>query len=95
MTNEEAIRSLMNHFRVHDDGRPTPVLDEAENMAYKALNAQLHAHWINLGRIFEGDEHQYGCSNCKEVFQLMDGTPKDNGYKYCPNCGARMDEAEK
>lgn len=22
---------------------------------------------------------------------IIDGTPKDNGWKYCPDCGAKME----
>lgn len=37
MTAQEAIRRLKDHFAVHDDGRPTPYLDEAVQLAYTAL----------------------------------------------------------
>ena len=48
------------------------------------------AEWIE-------DEDMYGdpiyrCSNCDEHFILEEGTPTDNGYFYCPNCGAKMYE---
>ena len=48
------------------------------------------AEWIE-------DEDMYGdliyhCSNCNEHFVLEEGTPADNCYFYCPNCGAKMDE---
>lgn len=33
----EAIERLKDHFRIHNDGRPTPKLDKAEGMAIKAL----------------------------------------------------------
>lgn len=32
----------------------------------------------------------YECSCCKEAFTLIDGTPSDNLYNFCPNCGADM-----
>ena len=32
----------------------------------------------------------YKCSACGEEFILNEGNPKDNGYNYCPNCGADM-----
>ena len=32
----------------------------------------------------------YVCSNCKEAFTLIEGTPTDNLYNYCPNCGAKI-----
>jgi rubrerythrin len=30
------------------------------------------------------------CSECNESFYLVDGTPVDNEYHFCPNCGADM-----
>lgn len=49
-----------------------------------------HAEWVE-------DEDMYGdpiyrCSNCNEHFVLEEGTPTDNCYFYCPNCGAKMDK---
>ncbi len=32
----------------------------------------------------------YECSCCKEAFTLLDGTPSDNLYNFCPNCGADL-----
>ena len=39
-----------------------------------------------------GEENSWFCSECDEEFYLEDGTPQENGYHFCPNCGARMDE---
>ena len=33
----------------------------------------------------------YTCSKCRESYVLVDGTPKENLWNYCPNCGCRMD----
>ena len=33
----------------------------------------------------------YECSSCGEEFSLIEGTPKDNGYNYCPSCGTKME----
>lgn len=35
-------------------------------------------------------ETYYDCSVCGESFCLIDGSPTDNLYRYCPNCGAKM-----
>lgn len=40
---------------------------------------------------WDGDE-LYRCSECGTVYTLIDGTPKDNEYFFCPNCGADMRE---
>ena len=38
-----------------------------------------------------GMDTYYTCSACKEDFVTADGTPTDNLWNYCPNCGAKMD----
>lgn len=64
---------------------------EALDIAIKALEQQPKTgHWIekedcNL-------DIYYDCSECGESFCLIDGTPTDNLYNYCPNCGAKMVE---
>lgn len=40
---------------------------------------------------FDGDTY-YDCSECGESFCLIDGTPADNLYNYCPNCGSKLTE---
>ena len=32
----------------------------------------------------------YTCSKCRESYVLVEGTPKENLWHYCPNCGADM-----
>lgn len=44
--------------------------------------------WLEV-EDWNGDFY-YECSECKEPFVLFDGTPQDNLYNYCPNCGADM-----
>lgn len=68
--------------------------DEAVWMAIKALEQQPKTgYWIekedcNL-------DIYYDCSECGESFCLIDGTPTDYLYNYCPNCGAKMQEVEE
>lgn len=44
--------------------------------------------WVEKEFAF-GDVY-YDCSVCGESFCLIDGTPTDNLYSFCPNCGADM-----
>ena len=37
-----------------------------------------------------GDTY-FRCSICGDEWDLAIGAPIENGLKYCPNCGARMD----
>ena len=39
-----------------------------------------------------GDTY-FRCSICGDEWDLDAGTPAENGMKYCPNCGARMDKS--
>ena len=65
--------------------------DNCENFKDRSRFVELpHAEWGE-------DEDMYGdpiyrCSNCNEHFVLEEGTPTDNCYSYCPNCGAKMNE---
>lgn len=34
------------------------------------------------------------CSACGCLWTFIEGTPKDNGANYCPNCGAKMEAPE-
>ena len=43
-------------------------------------------HWVEI-EDYNGDIH-YQCDQCGEEFILIDGTPEDNNYWYCPNCGS-------
>lgn len=48
-----------------------------------------------IGRWIEREDMNgdvyYECAACKEAFTLIEGTPKDNEYYYCPCCGAKME----
>ena len=44
--------------------------------------------WI-IEADYNGDEI-YQCPFCKSEFVLIDGTPEDNEYEYCPKCGAYL-----
>lgn len=47
-----------------------------------------HGDW-NTIYSYDGDAY-FRCSNCEEEWAFDDGNPKSNGWKYCPNCGAKM-----
>ena len=50
------------------------------------------AEWIE--KEFDLDTF-YECSNCGEEFVTLGGTPTDNGWDFCPKCGAKMDGSKE
>ena len=76
MTEAEAIARLKDHFKIHDDGRPTPKLDEAVDMAINALEKQ-----IAKKPIVRGLGQRY-CSVCG-----CGGAD----HQYCGRCGQKLD----
>ena len=70
----------------------------------RLIEAEVHAHWEyrDIEFAYEGKFGAYVCSNCNKVF--LDDLCQDNGaemvnvgkeFKYCPFCGARMDEVSR
>ena len=53
-----------------------------------SVSTEKTGRWIEQEG-YDGDTY-YDCSECGESFCLIDGTPTDNLYNYCPNCGAKM-----
>lgn len=59
-------------------------IDELEELP----SAEKTGRWIE-----QNDEYNdtiYQCSVCGEEFVTIEGTPADNLWNYCPNCGADM-----
>lgn len=40
----------------------------------------------------EQEEGSYWQTGCDHAFTLMDGSPQDNGMKFCPYCGGHLIE---
>ena len=48
-----------------------------------------HAHWIVIAPRDVNEEPDFACSSCFCI------SPTRGYTRYCPNCGAKMDEEEK
>ena len=97
MTREEAISNL-NMISVAFVGPVTKeqrkLIDDTFGIAIQTLSQEPKTgHWIEED-MFDGDM-AYRCSECNELFWIEDGTPKDNGYDFCPKCGCRMVEPQE
>ena len=83
-----------NCYPVHYDhnsidvGMTLPGIVEVLNIATSVTPKRETGEWIEQDDGWDGV--YYECSCCKEAFTLIDGTPSDNLYNFCPNCGAVM-----
>ena len=88
MTEQEAIGKLNMldealNFQRYDADECSLAL----NMAINALEKQIPKRW----EYEQSDECDvFICPVCNERFLLDWGTPKDNDYNYCPNCGQAL-----
>ena len=88
MKEQEAIERLKDHFRIHNDRRPTPYLDEAVSMAIDALEKQKHGNWFLLDECANAGVY---CSVCHKKVYKSDYANQKIKSKFCPNCGSIMD----
>lgn len=69
---------------------------EIFDLAQRALEQEPKTgHWIKYGIPRCGEQH-YKCTNCDEYFNF--GLYSDyykKAFKFCPNCGAKMVEAQE
>ena len=71
-----------------DMGMTLPGIVEVLNIAPSVTPERKTGKWETV-EDWDGDEH-YRCSECGAEFVLIDGTPEDHDYYFCPHCGARM-----
>lgn len=76
--------------------RANNIIDGLCMLATDDVEPIIHAHWII-------DEYDYyDCSHCGEAYyngcdsteEAMHRLANGDAYKYCPNCGAHMDEED-
>ena len=66
------------------------VLEYAENLPAADAAPVVHGRWEGSTDDWLGTD-VYTCTKCRESYVLVEGTPKQNLWHYCPNCGAKMD----
>ena len=89
MTIEGAISELQNLIKADD------VPFYYNGVIKKVIETIIDECKPKVGEWVERDNGDYyECSACGDAFVLLEGTPYDNYYNYCPNCGARMIRSE-
>lgn len=81
MTIDEA-REWLQH---HADNTPMPGAREAYRTILEALDGERRGHWLDAGCY---DIGFWQCSCCGFLSEAI-AAPKL--YKYCPNCGKKME----
>ena len=84
---------LEKKWDVPFDGKYIQVVDVGDIENAPPISQPQEGHWIEED-MYDGDV-AYRCSECNELFCIIEGTPKDNEYNFCPNCGAKMVESQE
>lgn len=104
MTESEAIARIRDHFEVHNDGRPHPRLDEAVNMAIKALEEVQQYRAIGTVEECRAAVEKQTDENPTAVLGTFGGTDYEckncgsdvcYGDEYCRWCGQKLDWSDK
>ena len=85
-------------FRIASEVRIAVGCNTAKECWELARNGEIqrvkHGRWIEYPDVLQFpdvlDESYIGCSQCKNVFSVIDNCTER--FNYCPNCGARMDK---
>ena len=84
-----AYNVLTDYYHHNTDVQHIALADALSKVPSVEAEPVRHGRWKTCEG-WDGDEY-YECSECGDAFTLIDGTPQDNDYLYCPHCGARMD----
>ncbi len=79
MDKQEVIKGLKAVRTIHN-GNYAPAIDEA----IKLLGKEKTGRWLSTWH-----KDEVVCSNCRKYWVLATDV---YDYKYCPNCGARMED---
>ena len=78
---EDTIKTIESETYRHD--YLDHVIDIIEDIPSADVAPVRHGHWIKNDPHCDGLAFLWNCSEC--------GEESDEGYRYCPACGARMD----
>ena len=94
-----AIEAIEKHIRTAEEPYQLTYADKVMNHAFEiaascVYNLSATQPERKRGKWIEDDDGWDGviwrCSECDALFTLVDGTPEENEYYFCPHCGADM-----
>ena len=82
-----SIETLKNYMQFEDE---CVQKDFTFKSLLEARKKQMPKNW--LAHYLGEGESIWSCPSCENTICLMDGTPQDNNYNYCPACGQALAE---
>lgn len=84
-------------YEYYDDGIDTAISEAATFPTIEAEPVK-HGHWVDDGLYADNHLfHVWRCSKCDKNMMVKDSSQEAGApwFKYCPNCGAKMDEVNE
>ena len=94
LTNKEAIQILSTRDAHGVLCGYTSGVTEALDMAIDALKQTVSESSQERGKWVKAEDYdggiRYQCDQCGDEIIVFDGTPEENSFNFCSNCGADM-----
>lgn len=91
----DVVSLLMKEAKSHGLSFSAEAYERAANIVACMPNEEVQpvkfGKWEEVAEYGGWGDTYYRCSVCGEEWYIDTGTPIENGMKYCPSCGARMD----
>ena len=86
LISRSALLARYDRIHVGAPGAARKMIEEAPTIdAVPVVHGRWEEWWPGMSVIMTGEEMLYRCSSCDAKY------PDVEGYRYCPNCGAKMD----
>ena len=88
LISRQAAIAEFKHYALYDSNRTNAEWVKRIELVLESLpSAEKHGKWVKIS------DRNYKCSCCN-AWWSVDGDSTMKDFKYCPNCGARMDGDE-
>lgn len=82
------IEKVIELFKSNEERKSASAYVRAKHIAVKCMEKQIPKKWEY---ICINDCDVYACPCCNECWFTEYGSPSDNKYNYCPNCGQLLE----